>query len=81
MFRAGSTELTAEVRTIISEFAYLDDDMTDDDLLNLDSLNIAELLAVVEDEFGADVAAGFTEPDVRTIRSITAAIERWQGSA
>lgn len=81
MFRADYTELTAEIRTIISEFAYLDNDMTDDDPLNLDSLNIAELLAVVEDQFGADVAAVFTEPDVRTIRSITYAIERGQGRA
>jgi acyl carrier protein len=78
MSRADNTELTAVVRKIIGEFAYLDEDVTDDDLINLDSLHIAELLAVVEDRFGPEVAAGFTEPDIRTIRAIASAIARGQ---
>jgi acyl carrier protein len=76
MSSTDTTELTAVVRKIIGGFAYLDDEMTDDDLLSLDSLHIVELLAVVEDRFGPEVAAGFTEPDIRTIRSIASAITR-----
>ena len=68
--------LLQTVRTMVGEFAYLDESVSDDDPLELDSLDIAELLGAIEIHFGVDAATQLITSDVRSLRTITAALER-----
>lgn len=76
-----TSDLVVSLRDVIAEFADLDDVETDDDLLGLDSLQLAELLEAVEDAWGPATAAELTMPDVQTLRSLAHAIARGQGHA
>jgi acyl carrier protein len=78
MFHIDSDGLTITIRQVVSDFAYMDD-LSDDDQLNLDSLNIAELLAAIEDLYGSIVSESLVQSDVYSIRSIADAIERALG--
>jgi hypothetical protein len=81
MTPVNTSDLIMIVREVIADLADLEAVHADDDLLGLDSLQLSELLEVVEDTWGADVAARLTMPDVQTLRSLAGALAAGQGGA
>lgn len=71
------TKVTARVRDLILGFTYYEPgELTDDTQLDLDSLDIAELMQGLENEFDIEVEDRLRLEDIESVRTIVSFVDR-----